>query len=158
MATQSVYVETSVVSYLASRSSRDPIVAGHQAATHEWWNVRRGRYGLYVSELVIAEAGRGHEEAAVKRLALLDGIDLLRITEEVSIFAQTLIDRQAIPRVASADAVHVAVAAVNGMHYLLTWNCKHIANAERRDAILAACLQCGYKPPVICTPDELAGD
>jgi predicted nucleic acid-binding protein len=158
MAIQSVYIETSVVSYLTSRPSRDPIVAGHQAATHEWWNVRRSRYGLYVSELVITEASRGHEEAAVKRLALLDGVDLLRITEEVTGFAQVLIDRHAIPLAASADAIHVAIAAVNGMNYLLTWNCKHIANAERRDAILATCLQRGYKPPVICTPDELVGD
>ena len=158
VANQSVYIETSVVSYLASRPSRDPVVAGHQVATHDWWNVRRSRYGLYVSELVIAEASRGDQQAAIARLALIDGIELLQITDEVAAFAQSLIDLHAIPAMAGADAVHVAVAAVNGMHYLLTWNCKHIANAERRDAISAICLRSGYKPPVICTPDELAGD
>jgi predicted nucleic acid-binding protein len=104
------------------------------------------------------EASRGHEEAAQKRLALLDGIELLRITEEVTQFAQALVTGHAIPEAAAADAVHVAVAAVNGIHYLLTWNCKHIANAERFEVIRAVCLDNGYQPPILCTPDELPGE
>ena len=155
---KTVYLETSVVSYLTNRPSRDLIVAGHQLSTREWWETQRQSYELYVSELVIAEASRGHEEAAQKRLALLDGIALLRISEDVVALAQALVDHHAIPEVANADAVHVAAAAVNGIHYLLTWNCKHIANAERFDAIATVCLENGYKPPIICTPDELAGD
>ena len=155
---KTVYLETSVVSYLTNRPSRDLIVAGHQVSTREWWETQRENYDLYVSELVIAEASRGHEEAAQKRLTLLDGISLLRISEEVATFAQTLVERHAIPEVANADAVHVAVAAVHGIHYLLTWNCKHIANAERFDDIATACLDSGYKPPIICTPEELTGD
>lgn len=155
---QAVYLETSVVSYLTNRPSRDLIVAAHQAVTREWWEGKRTHYDLYVSELVIAEASRGHEEAAAKRLALLDGISLLRVSDAVAILAQALVDRHAIPEVANADAVHVAVAAVNGIHYLMTWNCKHIANAERFDAITGVCLENGYKPPIICTPDELSGE
>jgi predicted nucleic acid-binding protein len=155
---KSVYLETSVVSYLTNRPSRDLIVAGHQAVTRDWWETRRENYDLYVSELVIAEASRGLEEAAQKRLALLDGIALLRISEDVAALAQALVDRHAIPAAANADAVHVAVAVVNGIHYLITWNCKHIANAERFDAIASVCVDHGYKPPIICTPDELTGD
>jgi hypothetical protein len=147
---KSVYLETSVVSYLANRPSRDLVVAGHQAVTRDWWETRRENFDLYVSQLVIAEASRGDESAAQKRLALLDGIALLRIGEEVAALAQALVDRHAIPAVANA--------AVNGVHYLMTWNCKHIANAERFDAIAAVCVDRGYQPPIICTPDELTGD
>jgi hypothetical protein len=120
--------------------------------------LRRRRRACRCRELVILEASRGHEEAAQKRLALLDGIELLRITEEVTQLAQALVEGRAIPEVAAADAVHVAVAAVNGIHYLLTWNCKHIANAERFEAIQAVCLDTGYQPPILCTPDELPGE
>jgi hypothetical protein len=91
-------------------------------------------------------------------LALLDGIALLRISDEVVTLAQALVKDHAIPEVAAADAVHIAVAAVNGIHYLLTWNCKHIANAERFDLIEKTCFDNGYKPPIICIPDELTGD
>ena len=154
---KTVYLETSVISYLTNRVSRDLIVAGHQASTREWWDDQRQAHDLYVSELVVLEAGRGDEAAAQNRLALLDGIELLRITEEVAQLAQALVTSHAIPDAAAADAVHVAVAAVNGMHYLLTWNCKHIANAERFEAIRATCLDNGYQPPILCTPDELPG-
>lgn len=157
METKAVYIETSVVSYLTNQPSRDLIVAGHQLTTREWWDTRRRNYDLYVSELVIAEAGRGNLDAARSRLALLEGIPLLHVSEEVAIFAQALVDRHAIPNVAVADAVHVAIAAVNGIHYLLTWNCKHIANAERFEAIERTCVEHGYKSPIICTPDELCG-
>ncbi len=158
MEKKTVYLETSVVSYLTNRPSRDIIVAGHQLSTREWWETQRATFDVYVSELVITEASRGHEEAAQKRLALLDGIALLGISEDVVTLAQALVDRHAIPAVANADAVHVAVATVNGIHYLMTWNCKHIANAERFDAIATVCIDYGYKPPIICTPDELTGD
>ncbi len=158
MEKKTVYLETSVVSYLTNRLSRDLIVAGHQASTREWWETERQNHDLYVSEMVIVEASRGQPEAAQKRLALLDGIALLRISEDVAVLAQALVKRRAIPEVAAADAVHVAVAAVNGIHYLLTWNCRHIANAERFDAISSVCVDCGYKPPIICTPDELFGE
>ena len=158
MERKTVYLETSVVSYLTNRPSRDLVVAAHQTVTREWWETKRTNYDLYVSELVIIEASRGHEAAAAKRLALLDGISLLRVSDDVAALAQALVDHNAIPEAANADAVHVAVAAVNGIHYLMTWNCKHIANAERFDAIAGVCLENGYKPPIICTPDELSGE
>ena len=158
MARKTVYLETSLISYLTNRPSRDLIVAGHQLTTREWWDTRRQEYDLYVSELVIAEVSRGDEAAAEKRLALLDGIELLRITDEVAEFATALVAGGGVPEAAGADAVHVAVAAVNGIHYLLTWNCAHIANAKRFEAIQTICIEHGYKSPILCTPDELIGD
>lgn len=93
-----------------------------------------------------------------ERLAVLDGIDVLNVTDEAIEFAARLLQQGAIPAKAATDALHVALACTNGIHYLLTWNCKHIANAERFDAIAAACLKNGYKSPIICTPDDLTGN
>ena len=93
-----------------------------------------------------------------ERLAVLDGIDVLNVTDEAIEFAARLLQQGAIPAKAATDALHVALACTNGIHYLLTWNCKHIANTERFDAIAAACLKNGYKSPIICTPDDLTGN
>lgn len=158
MEKKTVYLETSVVSYLTNRPSRDLIVAGHQTVTREWWESRRSDFTLYVSEPVLDEASAGDPQAAAKRLSILDGIDVLNITDEAIEFAARLLHLGVVPEKAATDALHVALACTNGIHYLLTWNCKHIANAERFDAIAAACLENGYKSPIICTPDELAGD
>ena len=155
---KTVYLETSVVSYLANRVSRDLIVAAHQAVTREWWERRRLDFTLFVSEPVLDEAGGGDPDAAAQRLAVVDGIDILTVTDAAIDLAERLLDAGAIPKEATIDALHVALACVNGIHYLLTWNCKHIANAERFEAIQAVCAESGYKPPIICTPDELTGD
>ena len=155
---KTVYLETSVVSYLTNRPSRDLIVAGHQAVTREWRESRRADFTLYVSEPVLDEASAGDPQAAAKRLAVLDGIDVLSVTDEAIEFAAHLLQLGVVPEKAATDALHVALACTNGIHYLLTWNCKHIANAERFDAIATACLENGYQSPIICTPDELTGD
>ncbi len=158
MEKKTVYLETSVVSYLANRPSRDLIVAGHQAVTREWWERRRADFTLYVSEPVLDEASAGDPAAAAQRLSALEGIDVLSVTDEAIEFAAHLLQQGVVPEKAAIDALHVALACTNGIHYLLTWNCKHIANAERFDAIASACLESGYKPPIICTPDELTGE
>lgn len=158
MEKKTVYLETSVVSYLTNRPSRDVVVAGHQAVTRDWWELRRADFTLYVSEPVLDEAGAGDPNAAAKRLAALSGIDVLDVTDEAIEFAAQLLRLGVIPEKAAIDALHVAIACANGVHYLLTWNCKHIANAERFEAIAVACLENGYKPPIICTPEELLGD
>ncbi len=93
-----------------------------------------------------------------KRLQMLDGIEVLNVTDEAIEFAARLIRAGAIPKQAATDALHVALACVNGIHYLLTWNCKHIANAERFEAIEAVCIESGYRPPIISTPEELTGE
>ena len=152
-----VYVETTILGYLTARRTRDLVAAARQQVTREWWAARRGRYALYVSELVLAEAALGDPDAAARRLAAAQGIALVEPTPAVAALATTLRARARLPERAAADAVHVALAAVHGVDYLLTWNLRHIANAELRPAMEAACRAAGYAPPVIATPDELMG-
>jgi len=129
-------------------------VAANQEITKEWWDNREQFY-LYISALVIQEAGAGNLAAAQKRLEQLDDIPELNITEEVENFAEVLIQKVPLPEKARIDALHIAVATLNGMDYLLTWNCTHIANAILRPKLEAICREFGYEPPTICTPQEL---
>jgi hypothetical protein len=149
-----VYIETSIPSYLTAWRSRDLIVAANQEITKEWWDSRE-QFDLYISALVIQEAGAGNPTAAQKRLEQLDDIPELNITEEVENFAEILIQKVPLPEKARIDALHIAVAALSGMDYLLTWNCTHIANAILRPKLEAICREFGYEPPTICTPQEL---
>jgi hypothetical protein len=150
-----VYIETSVLSYLTSWPSRDLVKAAHQQMTLEWW-AGRERFDLFVSEAVLAEASRGDPEAARLRLAAADGLRVLTATTEAQALAIALLRASAMPAKAAIDAAHVAIATVHGMNFLLTWNCTHIANAVMREAIEGVCRRQGYKPPVICTPEELS--
>jgi hypothetical protein len=152
-----VYIETTIVSYLTARSSRDLIIAAHQQLTQEWWDQRRESFELYVSQLVIQESGAGDAIMAQKRLEVLDTILMLDLRPEAVTLARALIEKGPIPEKAAVDALHIALATVHGMDYLLTWNCKHIANAEMQTAVAAICRAAGYEPPVICTPEELWG-
>ena len=154
---QSVYLETFLISYLAARPSRDLIVAGHQQISQEWWDLRQD-WDLSISALVIAEARSGDEEAARRRLGLLEGLPVLHVSDDAIDLAERLVAGAALPEKAKEDALHIAVAAVHGIDYLLTWNCKHIANARKRSLIEALCRASGYEPPVICTPEELLGE
>ena len=152
---KSVYIETSIPSYLTARPSRDVRAAAWQQITSQWWEEARGHYELFTSALVIIEASDGNPEAAARRLKSLEGIEDLLIDEEVQALAEKLVVEGGIPTVAKADALHVAVAAVHGVDYLLTWNCRHIDNATRKPIIRAICLAAGYSYPEICTPMEL---
>lgn len=151
-----VYVETTVPSYLTSRPSRDVVRAGEQQVTRDWW-ARRSEYELRVSSLVLLECGAGDPDAAAHRLAVLEGVPVLAQVPEAEALAATLLRDVPLPVRAAADALHIAVAAVNGVTYLVSWNCAHIANAALRPQIEAVCRQAGYEPPVICTPRELLG-
>ena len=153
-----VYVETSIISYLAARPTNDIRAAAHQNATLEWWSSRKSQFTLYVSEFVTAEASEGNVEAAERRLAAIADLPLLQVTPEVMALAAKLLHIGALPAKAYVDASHIALAAVHGMDYLLTWNCKHIANAVMRPKIEAVCIVEGYAPPVICTPEELMSE
>lgn len=150
-----VYIETTIVSYLAARPSRDLITAAHQQVTQEWWENRRIDFDLFVSQLVIQEASAGDEQAVGRRLQVLEGIPSLELGEQAVALARMLIDEGTLSPQAAGDALHIAVATVHGMDYLLTWNLKHLANATIRNAITAACRAHDYEPPVICTPEEL---
>lgn len=150
-----VYIETSVVSYLTARPSRDVVVAGHQQTTNDWWQDAADRFELVASELVLNEAGAGDADAARDRLEALESVALLDATEEAAELAQKLVDFGAIPEKAAGDAGHIAIAVTNGVDYLVTWNFRHIANATIRSRIERACRNAGYEPTIICTPDEL---
>jgi predicted nucleic acid-binding protein len=154
---ESVYIETTVVSYLTAWLSRDLIRAAHQQITQEWWQNRRNDFELFVSAFVINEASAGDADAAEKRLEALAEIPLLDVNPEVEKLAQKLIADKVLPSKAVTDALHIAVAAVHGINYLLSWNCKHIANAEMQSAIEKVCAEQGHKCPNICTPEELLG-
>jgi len=150
-----VYIETSIPSYLTARPSNDIRVMANQNTTLEWWENRKSDFECYISEFVIAEVSQGNSDAASRRTAVLEDLPELDVTEEVQRLAKALIDEGPIPERAEIDAYHIAVATVNGMEYLLTWNCTHIANALIRPKIEAICRSYGYEPPIICTPQEL---
>jgi predicted nucleic acid-binding protein len=150
----SVYVETSVVSYLVARPTRDIVLAAHQRLTRTWWS-SRSAFDLFVSDFVLDEARAGDASAASKRLRALRGISTLQVTPDVARLAVALLTGGGLPAKATLDAFHVAIATANGVDYLLTWNCKHIANATLRGKIEGICRAEGFSAPAICTPEEL---
>jgi hypothetical protein len=130
----------------------------HQRLTRKWWRTRRSDFELYVSPLVLQEAAGGHAARARRRMAALQGLPVLAPTPAALELATALVGQGPIPRKANVDALHIAIAAVHGMDYLLTWNCTHIANAAMRSQIEDVCRSAGFEPPVLCTPEELMGD
>ena len=155
--TKKVYVETSVVSYLTARATSNLLAAAWQTATAEWWDLHKLRFELCTSALTIEEAGRGSQEAAARRLEALGGIAMLPITDAAVDLAEVLIRRRALPASALNDAIHIAVSAVHGVEYLLTWNFRHLANAETKPLVREIIELQGYPSPEICTPSELMG-
>lgn len=154
----SIYLETTVVSYLTARPSRDLILRAHQQITRAWWRTRRSDFDLFVSPLVLQEAGDGDPQAARRRLVALAGIPVLAAVPGALAVARALRNRGPIPPRAAADAMHIAIAAAHGVEYLLTWNCTHIANAQMRPSIERLCREEGFEPPILCTPEELLED
>lgn len=150
-----VYIETTIVSYLTARPSRDLIVAAHQQLMQEWWEHHRRHFEVFVSQLVVQEAGGGDPEAAQRRLQVLEQLPMLELRDDALALARALVDEGPIPEQSIGDALHIAVATVHGTDFLLTWNCTHMANAAMRNAITSVCRSHGYEPPVICTPEEL---
>ena len=150
-----VYLETSVIGYLAMRVSSVLRVAANQQTTRDWWDNRRGQYDVFVSRFVVYECSQGDPVAAQERLVYLEGVPLLQVPVEADALAESLLREVPLPENAATDAMHIAVAAVNGIEYLLTWNCRHIANPSLRLRIENVCREKGYEAPVICTPQEL---
>ena len=153
----SVYIETTVVGHLAGRIYRDPVVAARQMVTRDWWRNYAPRFQLYISQLVLEECGDGDPTAAAERLREIETIELLAVSSEVDFLTDALIAGNAVPVSEPRDAFHIAISAVNGIQYLLTWNFKHIANASLRERIEGVCRNAGFEPPIICTPEELTG-
>jgi hypothetical protein len=149
-----VYIETSIPSYLTAWHSRDLVVAGNQESTKEWWD-RRQDFELFVSEFVLEEVAAGDPQAAAERLKALDGIPEIEVTDQVAVIAEALLLQVSLPSKARLDALHIAIATLGGMDYLVTWNCTHIANPAFRHKIEAVLRSFGFEPPIICTPQEL---
>jgi len=153
-----VYLETSVISYLTGRVSRDLVVAARQQLTQLWWDKRREQFDLYVSSVVVEEISAGDPSAAVERQNAVLGVPILEMNSEALSLAQKFLEKGSMPAKAADDAFHIALAAVYGIDYLLTWNCTHIANASIRKTIEALVHEEGFYCPTICTPDELLGE
>jgi hypothetical protein len=155
---ESVYLETTYISYLVARPGRDVIVAAHQQTTHDWWDTRRDDFECSISQVVIDEASAGDPAEIQKRLDVIRDLPVLEVTKSAESLAQAIIESGAIPARAIRDAAHIAVAAVHGIDYLLTWNCRHLANAQIMRRIQKVCYQLSERMPVICTPEELMGN
>jgi predicted nucleic acid-binding protein len=152
-----VYIETSIVSYLTARPSSDLLAAAWQKATTDWWETQRNRFELYISDIVIEEAGKGDPRASEKRLNALFGIQILSITDEIVVLSEKIINEGVLPKKAIDDSLHISIATIHEIDYFLTWNCRHIANAEIKPLIQNICLRNNQKCPEICTPLELMG-
>ena len=150
-----VYIETSIVSYLTARPARDIVIAGRQQATRDWWENAPTRFELVISQLVREEAAVGDPAAARARLDVLAPLAALAAPVEARDLSRRLVDSGAVPQRAARDATHVAIAAVHGVEYLVTWNFRHIANAVSRPRIESVCRRAGVEPPALCTPEEL---
>jgi predicted nucleic acid-binding protein len=149
---ESLYLDTSVIGYLTIRPSTNLITASNSVITQNWWDTRRQNFTLYISEVVLEELARGDQEIATKRLELISELPLLAINEAVEELAQQFLIKSNLPPKASDDALHIALATVYKVDYLLTWNCKHIANAQIQKKLSQISIQSGYELPTICTP------
>lgn len=154
----SIYIETSVVSYLVAEPSVNIVTAARQALTRQWWDEKRQDYELYISEFVVSEAASGDSLMADRRLAALSGIAEIQLTGAATDLAEMLIEEGPLPAKAALDALHIAVAVAGGMEFLVTWNFRHLANATMRGQIERKCRLRGFEPPIICTPEELSGE
>lgn len=155
MKRRSVYIETTVVSYLTARPSRDVVVAGHQQVTLDWWEHSRANFDSFISEIVTNEASAGDRLAAQRRMAKLAGMKQLVVTAEVVDLARYYLKELSLPPRSGADAFHLGVATWHHMDYLVSWNMVHIANGRvvlRLHELNAAR---GLPTPVICTPEAL---
>ena len=150
-----VYIETTVVSYLVARPSNDVTLAERQRATRELWENYSDTFEFIVSDIVITEIRQGNEIAAQRRIDALAGLTVLGLTPEVVVLALELINAGAVPRESQTDAQHIAVAVVNGIEHLISWNYKHIVNETKRQHINQICQAAGYQPIILCTPAEL---
>jgi hypothetical protein len=158
MVNQKVYIETSVISYYTSRPSRDLVIAARQETTRELWPVLAGRFDRYISMMVLTEISKGDSSAVDERKKAISDIPVLNITRETEFLAEAIVREGLIPEQFGEDSLHIALASVNGMDYLLTWNFRHLNNALTKTHIGRFIEKQGYVPSVVCSPDELLGD
>jgi predicted nucleic acid-binding protein len=154
----SVYIETTIPSYLTSAPSRDLVVAGHQQITHTWWQTAKDRFELFVSEAVLREVRAGDPECATRRLDVLADIPILPLSQEIRSLAEWYQKELHLPQKAGADALHIATAVSYDMDYLVTWNCAHIANGHVLRTLMKLNHGLGRYTPLLLTPQELMSE
>jgi predicted nucleic acid-binding protein len=154
----SVYVETTIPSYLTAAPSRDLVVAGHQQVTHAWWRTARDRFDLFTSEAVLWEVRAGDPAFAIRRLEVLAAIPVLALNAEIRTLADWYRRELRLPKKAGTDALHIALAVYYEMDYLVTWNCVHIANGHILRALMELNHTLGRYTPLLLTPEELLAD
>lgn len=154
---QRVYVETTIVSYLTARPSRDLIVLARQELTRQWWKSRKSSFDLFISQYVLDEAASGDNEASSRRLEILSTLPVLPTLDEATSLAAKILNSGAIPQKAATDALHISMAAVHAMDVLMTWNCRHIANTDIIADVGYVIMEAGYEAPLIYTPQEMMG-
>ncbi len=150
----SIFIETTIPSYYVSRPSRNLLQFARQEITRQWWDDQRQQFDCFTSQLVLDEAGEGEPAKAAERIQLLAGLDLLDLNEEVEALAAELVGSGILPIIAIRDASHLAASGVHGMNFLLTWNCKHIANPFLSDRLQSCFSRMGVHLPIICTPEQ----
>ena len=155
---ETVYLETTFVSYLVALPARDLVIAAHQQITRDWWQRCRGQFRLVISQVVLDEISAGDESEVRKRLELVEPLDVLAASPDAEALTAAILGTGALPEKAVRDAAHIALATVHGIQYLLTWNCRHLANAQISRRIARICSERGLLMPTICTPEELFGE
>jgi hypothetical protein len=155
---ETIYIETTVVSYLVANPSRDSILAAHQQLTRQWWQDERQRYKCVTSEEVLREAALGDAEMSRRRAEALAGMTVFLVDDTARGLAREILGEMILPPAAASDAVHAAVASLNQVNILLTWNCRHLANPHLLRRLREFMARQQLTLPEICTPIELAAE
>ncbi len=155
---ETIYLETSFISYLVALPSRDLIIAAHQQITSDWWNTKRNQFECFVSQFVLDEISLGDSNEVHKRNEITKTLKVLEVTKEVEQLTAAIVSSGIIPQKAQNDAAHIAVATIHDVDYILTWNCKHLANAHILKKVRTVCMDNGYTAPEVCTPEVLMED
>jgi hypothetical protein len=150
-----IYIESTIPSYVVARPARDLLQAARQQMTKDWWELKRHNHELFTGQLVLDEIAFGEPEMAKRRLELVADLALLESTEEARQLTRSIMDSRLLPAKAEGDAAHIALATFHKMDILLTWNCRHIANAFILGRLRRLIEAGGYSTPTICTPEEL---
>ena len=150
-----IYIESTIPSYVVARPARDLLQAARQQLTRDWWDLKREKHELFTSQVVLDEIAFGEKAMAQLRLQILQSVPLLQVTDSVKEFARKILSSGLLPTTADRDAVHIALASAYQMDILLSWNCRHIANAAIQARLRKLADAAGFTLPEICTPEEL---
>jgi len=153
-----LYIESTIPSYVVARPARDLLQAARQQLTRDWWDLQREKHELFTSQIVLDEIAAGEREMAQRRLDLIAGLPVLELTPDAETLAEHVLRSGLLPATADGDAAHIALATVHKLDILLTWNCRHIANAAIVGRLRRLVEKQGHMLPEIYTPEELLGE